>query len=102
MTNSMLAAAGVATTLLTLFAGSMAAAETASTGDGYQCVQARMPASHTRPLVTVCAGRAQNAQTQLRAADCDPRTKGEATMRAQCLAMMGDRQGDASKPAAAG
>ena len=97
MTNSKLAAAGVATALLTLFAGSMAAAETASTGGGYQCVQARMPASHTRPLVTICAGRAQDAQAQMRAADCDPRTKGEAAMRAQCLAMMGD----ASKPAAA-
>ena len=83
MTSYKLVAAGLGAALLTLFAGSMAAAQS---GDGYGCLLSRAPLN-THRVVTVCAAHTREALARLAAAGCDPASMSDAAMRAQCAAM---------------
>lgn len=78
--------AGLGAAVLTLFAGSMAAA---GSGDGYGCLLSRAPFNVHR-VVTVCTARTPAALARLSAAGCDPATMSDAAMRAQCAAMRGE------------
>jgi hypothetical protein len=93
MTNSKLAAAGVATALLTLLAGSAAMA--AHSGS-FVCRTWNL--SKNTPPATRCITWTNDAAARLRAANCDPSKKGDAAMRAQCAGMVGE----ASTPTTAG
>ena len=86
MTSYKLAAAGLGAAMLTLFAGSMAAA---GSGDGYGCLLSREP-FNVHHVVTVCTARTREAVARLNAAGCDPATMSDAAMRAQCAAMNGE------------
>ena len=100
MTNSKSMSVGIAAVLLTLFAGSVASAASHN-GDGFQCLLSRSP-FNTHHIVTVCTGRTPEAMARLRASTCDPARMSDAAMRVQCLAMMSEPKGNASKPASAG
>ena len=82
MTNFNLAAIGLGAALLTLSAGSMAAARSS---DGYGCLLSRA-SSNVHRIVTVCTAHGPEAATRLSAAGCDPATMSDAAMRAQCAA----------------
>ena len=56
----------------------------------------------TGRAVTHCVTWTREAAARMRAASCDPAMMGDAAMRAQCAAMMGDHQGQGSKPTQAG
>jgi hypothetical protein len=86
MTSYKRAAAGLGAALLTLFAGSMAAARS---GDGYGCLLSHAP-FNTHRIVTICTAHTQEAVARLSAAGCDPATMSDAAMRAQCSAMTGE------------
>ncbi|MDB5479860.1 MAG: hypothetical protein JWO83_913 [Caulobacteraceae bacterium] len=83
MTSYKLAAAGVGAALLTLFAGSVAAARS---GDGYGCLLSRA-SSNVHRIVTICTARTPSALTRLAAVGCDPASMSDAAMRAQCAGM---------------
>ena len=93
MTNSKLAAAGVATALFTLLAGSVAMA--AHSGS-FVC--RTWNTSKNTPPAAHCITWTHEAAARMSAANCDPSKTGEAAMRAQCAGMMGE----ASTPATAG
>ena len=95
MTIHKLSAAGA---LIVALGGSTAAA---AHGAGDYVCQTWSPAKTGR-TVTHCATWTHEAAARMRAAGCDPAKVGEAAMRAQCAAMMGDHQGQAPKPSAAG
>lgn len=99
MTNSKLAVAGFATTVLTLFVGSIAFAAQSS-GEGYRCLLTHAP-FQTHRIITVCDARTPEAMARLHVAKCDPAMMGDTAMRAQCAAMMSDHQGNGSTPTAA-
>jgi len=85
MTSYKLAAAGLGAAVLTLFAGSMAAARS---GDGYGCLLSREP-FNVHHVVTVCTARTPAALARLSAAGCDPAMMSDAVMRARCAAAGG-------------
>jgi hypothetical protein len=86
MTSYKLATAGLGAALLTLFAGSMAAARS---GDGYGCLLSRT-SSNVHRVVTICTAHTPAATARLAAAGCDPAVMSDAAMRAQCAAMAGE------------
>jgi hypothetical protein len=95
MTIHKLSAAGA---LVVALAGSAAFA--AHSAGAYVC-QTSNPAKTAR-AVTHCVTWTREAAARMRAAGCDPTMMGDVAMRAQCAAMMGDHQGQGSKPTDAG
>jgi hypothetical protein len=85
MTNSKLVAAGVATALFTLLAGS-----TAMAAHSGSLACRTWTLSKNTPPATRCITWTHEAAVRLRAANCDPSKLDDAAMHAQCVAMMGD------------
>jgi len=96
MTINKLTIAGLAGALFVVLGGSVAFAASAG---GYAC-QTWNP-TKASPAVTHCLTWTREAAANMRAANCDPAMKGDAAMRAECLAAMSDHHGDGSNPAAA-
>jgi hypothetical protein len=83
MNSYKLAATGLGAALLTLSAGSIAAARS---GDGYGCLLSHAP-FNTHRIVTVCTAHTPEALARLNATGCDPAAMSDTAMRAQCAAM---------------
>jgi hypothetical protein len=101
MTNTKLAA-GVAAAMFAVLSGSIAVAAHAASlrPDAYVCRAWNL--TKMSPPVTHCITWTQEGAAHMRAANCDPAMMGDEAMRAQCAALMGGVQADASAPAAAG
>ena len=95
MTINKLSAAGA----LIIALGGSAAFAAHRAGD-YVC-QTWNPAKTGRAF-THCITWTREAAAHMRAVGCDPAMMGDAAMRAQCAAMMGDHRGQGSKPTQAG